>query len=492
MTLDALQAAAALPEIFISLAACAVLVLGVAGKRRDHHAACYWLSIAALLFTALISALDFSADAVAAFNNMFIADPLAKLLKVAVCGLSAAAFIYGRRYNRERGIFTNEYYVLGLFSVAGMMVMASANHLLTLYLGLELMSLCLYAMIAYHRDHPLASEAAMKYFVLGALASSMLLYGMSLLYGLSGSLELSAIRDAMATADHNNPALALAVVFIVVALAFKLGAVPFHMWVPDVYHGAPTSTTAFLAAAPKIAAFALVMRLLAGGLGDLFAVWQQMLLILAILSVAAGNLIAIAQTNFKRMLAYSTISHIGFFLFGIAAGGAPGYSAALFYVLVYALMSLGAFGAILCLAGAGNESDRLDDLKGLSARRPWLALVVLTLMLSLAGIPPTAGFFAKLAVIQALVRVELVWVAVVAVLLAVVGAFYYLRVIKLMYFDPPADDAPANDVDVDTAAPTDADARLLLALNAFAIVAILPWIDGVISLCAEVIQRFAL
>lgn len=486
MTIDSLKAAAALPEIFISLAACAILVLGVAGK-KNNDTACYWLSIAALAVTALLSGMDFAAGTVAAFNNLFIADPLAKLLKIAVCLLSAAAFIYGRRYNRARGIFTNEYYVLGLFAVAGMMVMASANHLLTLYLGLELMSLCLYAMIACYRDDKLASEAAMKYFVLGALASSMLLYGMSLLYGLSGSLELSAIRTALAGADHNNAAVALAVVFIVVALAFKLGAVPFHMWVPDVYHGSPTSTTAFLGAAPKIAAFALVMRLLAGGLGDLFALWQQMLLILAILSVAAGNIIAIAQTNLKRMLAYSTISHMGFFLFGIASGGAHGYSASLFYVLIYSLMSLGAFGAILCLTRADHESDRLTDLKGLSARNPWVAFLLMILMLSMAGIPPTAGFFAKLAVIQALVRAELVWVAVVAVLLAVVGAFYYLRVIKLMYFDAPDEQPEAAHAE-----PAPLDARLLLTFNALGIIAILPWIDGLISLCADVIRRFAI
>ena len=507
MTVESLKAAAALPEIFLALAACVILLVGVYGDKNNSGAISSRLGIAALVVTALLVGVNFpgglsggglaggglaggvAAPAVAAFNNMFIADPLARLLKIAVCLLSAGAFIYSRRYNRERGIFTGEYYVLGLFAVTGMMVMASSNHLLTLYLGLELMSLCLYAMIACYRDDKLATEAAMKYFVLGALASSMLLYGMSLLYGLTGSLELSTISSTLGAADRDNAAVALAVVFIVVALAFKLGAVPFHMWVPDVYHGSPTSTTAFLGAAPKIAAFALMIRLLAGGLDDLFGMWQQMLLILAILSVAAGNIIAIAQSNLKRMLAYSTISHMGFFLFGMASGGAEGYSAALFYVLIYAVMSLGAFGAILCLARAGYESDRLDDLKGLSARNPWMAFLILILMLSMAGIPPTAGFFAKLIVVQALIGAGLLWVAVVAVLLAVIGAFYYLRIIKLMYFDAPESEGDAPAEEQPTAAP--ADARLLLSFNALVIIAILPWINGLIDLCNQVIRSFA-
>ena len=496
MNFESLKAAAALPEIFLALAACAILLVGIYGKKENSGAICCRLGIVALAVTAVLTGMNFfgpgvggngvfSAPPVAAFNNMFIADPMARLLKIAVCLLSAGAFVYSRRYNRERGIFAGEYYVLGLFAVAGMMVMASSNHLLTLYLGLELMSLCLYAMIACYRDDKLAAEAAMKYFVLGALASSMLLYGMSLLYGLAGSLELSAISSTLGAIEHGNAAVALAVVFIVVALAFKLGAVPFHMWIPDVYHGSPTSTTAFLGAAPKIAAFALLMRLLAGGLDDLFAMWQQMLLILAILSVAAGNIIAIAQDNLKRMLAYSTIAHMGFFLFGMASGGALGYSAALFYVLIYAVMSLGAFGAILCLARAGHESDRLDDLKGLSERSPWMAFLILILMLSMAGIPPTAGFFAKLSVVQALVGADLVWAAVLAVVLAVAGAFYYLRIIKLMYFDSPEGEGRESPV---TAS---ADARLLLSFNALVIVAILPWINGLIDLCNEVIRRFA-
>jgi len=497
MTFAQLNAAAALPEIFLAVAACAILLFGaVAKSTKRANIACH-LAIAALIVTVVLVVAGYPSAGASniAFNAMFIGDSLAAVMKVGMCLLCAAAFVYGRAYNRARAINTPEYYVLGLFSAVGMLVVASANHLLTLYLGLELMSLCLYALVASHRDNRLASEAAMKYFVLGALASSILLYGMSLLYGLTGSLALPAIRAALvgaAAAGAVDPALALAVVFIVVALAFKLGAAPFHMWLPDVYHGAPTSTTAFLSAAPKVAAFAIVLRLLADGLGDLTGVWQAMLIILALLSVAVGNFIAIAQANLKRMLAYSAVSHMGFFLFGIAAGNAVGYSASLFYVLIYAVMSVGAFGAVLCLAGDGggdgngdSEHDSLDDLRGLSKRRPGIAFIILILMLSMAGIPPAAGFFAKLAVIQSLIGAGLVWVAVVAVLLAVVGAFYYLRVIKLMYFDAPADDAPAPAPAPATV--TDRPAHVLLAFNALIIIAVLPWIGALIALCRAVV-----
>jgi NADH-quinone oxidoreductase subunit N len=451
-------------------------------KKEAGHKFSYVLSIATLVFVAVQIMTNFSTDATIAFNNMFIDDPMADLLKIAICLISAAVFVYSRQYNQDRDIFKGEYYVLGLFGVAGMMVMASANHLLTLYLGLELMSLCLYAMIAFYRDDKLAVESAMKYFVLGALASSVLLYGMSLLYGLTGSLELATIRSTLAGADQSNVAIALAVVFIVVAVGFKLGAVPFHMWVPDVYQGAPTSTTAFVGAAPKIAAFAMTMRLLAGGLEDLHGMWQQMLIIIALLSIAAGNIIAIAQSNLKRMLAYSTISHMGYFLCGILAGTAAGYSASLFYVLVYSVMSLAAFGIVLYLATKNNESDQLSDLKGLSKRSPWTAFLLLILMLSMAGIPPTAGFFAKFSIIQALVNANLIWVAIVAVILAVVGAYYYLRIIKLAYFDPPEDQSGVVAGGTMSA---------VLTINILLIVAILPWIGTLLTLCNEVISKFS-
>ena len=483
MKFEMLKAAAATPEMFVAFMACLILVLGLYLREEIAHRVSYSMSIGTMLATAVLIIFSFNDVSVTAFNNMFVDDSLADLLKIFICLISAGVFVYSRRYNEDRDLFKGEYYVLGLFGVAGMMVMSSANHLLTMYLGLELMSLCMYAMIAFYRDDKLAVESAMKYFVLGALASSILLYGMSLLYGLTGSLELSVIASELAKIDQNNVAVALAVVFIVVALAFKLGAVPFHMWVPDVYQGAPTSTTAYIGAAPKIAAFALTLRLLAGGLEDLQPMWQQMLIILALLSIAAGNIIAIAQDNLKRMLAYSTISHMGFFLCGILSGTAAGYSASLFYVLIYAVMSLAAFGMILYLANKGDESDKLNDLKGLSKRSPLTALMLLILMLSMAGIPPTAGFFAKFSVIQALVNAGLVWVAVVAVVLAVIGAYYYLRIIKLAYFDQPEGERSINATGTTTA---------VLALNIVLIVAVLPWIGSLIALCNRVIAQFTI
>ncbi len=480
MNLQSLQATLAIPEMFIATMASAILILGLFIDKNKSDITCFWLSIATLLATAGLIISDFATASALGFNGLFVDDPMADLSKTGICILSATVFLYSRDYNTQRQIFKNEYYVLGLFSVCGMMVMASANHLLTLYLGLELMSLCLYAMIAFYRDDKLATESAMKYFVLGALASSILLYGMSLLYGLTGSLELGEIRSSVSSMDQNNLALILAVVMIVVALAFKLGAVPFHMWLPDVYQGSPTSTTAFISAAPKIAAFAMIMRLLIGGLEDLSVMWQQMFIVLALLSVAVGNIIAIAQDNLKRMLAYSTISHMGFFLFGILSSSAEGYSAALFYVLVYATMTCAGFGLILYLSSNGFESDKLSDLKGLSQTSPMLALLLLIIMFSMAGVPPTAGFFAKLSVIQALVNAGLVWVAVVAVLLAVIGAYYYLRIIRLAYFDAP---------ETDRVIPSKTDSRLVLMVNVFAIVAILPWIGSLIDLCNQVISR---
>ena len=481
MNLQTLNFALALPEMLIASMASVILMLGLFIKPARGQEICFWLSIGSLLVTAALIIGDFSTRSATAFNGLFVDDPMSDLLKVAICILSAAIFVYSRQYNRHRGIFQNEYYVLGLFSVCGMMVMASANHLLTLYLGLELMSLCLYSMIAFYRDDALAVESAMKYFVLGALASSILLYGMSLLYGLTGTLGLPELSAAVADVQPNNLALTLATVFIVVALGFKLGAVPFHMWVPDVYHGSPTSTTAFIGAAPKIAAFAITLRLLVGGLEDLQGMWQQMLIILALLSIMIGNIIAIAQDNLKRMLAYSTISHMGFFLLGILSGTDAGYGASLFYVLVYATMSCAAFGLILVLSDKNFESDQLNDLKGLSKRSPLLALYILILMFSMAGVPPAAGFFAKLSVIQALVNADLVWIAIVAVVLAVIGAYYYLRIIKLVYFDTPQSDRVIHRTK---------DSQAVLAFNVIIIVAILPWIGSLISLCNQVVLKF--
>ncbi len=470
------------PEIFIVSMTCIILIVDLSFSQAQRYVS-FGLTLLTLLGAAAITLFDHDEAARTAFHGMFIDDKLSDILKLGVYALTFFVFVYSRSYLAARDMYRGEYFVLGLFGVVGMMVMASAGHMLVLYLGLELLSLCLYAMVAFQRDSYPATEAAMKYFVLGALASGMLLYGMSMLYGMTGSLDIAALRQAIAgVSDANNVVLIFGLVFVLVGLAFKLGAVPFHMWVPDVYHGAPTAVTLYIATAPKLAAFALVLRLLVGGLQDLAVAWQDMLIIMAVLSMAVGNIIAIAQTNIKRMLAYSSISHMGFFLLGIVSVGANGYGSALFYVLVYAVMSLGAFGMVILLSRTGFEADRLDDFRGLNQRSPWYAFLMLLLMFSMAGVPPTAGFYAKLAVIQAVVQVNLVWLAVVAVLFTVIGAYYYLRVVKLMYFDAPADTGairPSPDV------------RVLMSINALSLIAITPWLGALLNLCSQAIQAIA-
>ena len=344
-----------------------------------------------------------------------------------------------------------EVFTLGLFSLLGMFVMISGNHFLVLYLGLELLTLCSYALVALRRDHANATEAAMKYFVLGALASGFLLYGLSMLYGATGSLELGAVFKAVASGQIKHQVMVLGLVFVVCGLAFKLGVVPFHMWIPDVYEGAPSAVTLFIATAPKLAAFAMAMRLLVSALLALAVDWQQMLVLLSVLSMALGNLAAIAQSNIKRMLAYSTISHMGFLLLGLLSGvvggnwlsAADAYSASMFYAIVYVLTTLAAFGMVLLLSRKGFEAERIEDFRGLNRRSPWFAFIMLITMFSLAGVPPTVGFYAKLAVLQAAIGSGQVWLAVVAVMFSLVGAFYYLRIIKLMYFDDPVENAVA-------------------------------------------------
>jgi len=358
-----------------------------------------------------------------------------------------------------------------------MSVMVSAHHFLTLYLGLELMSLCLYAMVAMHRDSKTATEAAMKYFILGALASGMLLYGMSIIYGVTGSLALSTIASTIQADDLNNTVLSFGLVFIVIGVAFKLGAVPFHMWLPDVYEGAPTAMTLFIATTPKLAAFAMMIRLLVEGLGELQPYWQDMLIMLAVLSITLGNVVAIAQTNLKRMLAYSTISHVGFILLGVISGTESGYAGSLFYALTYTLMTLAAFGIIILMSRRGFEAEEIDDYKGLSKKHPWYALMTLIVMFSMAGIPPLVGFYAKLAVIKSIVDVGLLSVAVLVVLMSVIGAFYYLRVIKVMYFDSVAEE---HEVD----APTDM--QLMLSTNAIAILVLGIFPGSLMALCVSI------
>ena len=428
----------ALPEMVMLAMTCLVLVvdLFLPQEKRGFtlllSVVTLGLAIAAVIAVAPL-------NAVSTFGGSFVLDQLAVVLKIATCGVTILVFVYSRDYLADHDIYKGEYYVLGLFATLGMMVMISAHSFLLVYLGLELLSLSLYAMIAFNRNSLSASEAAMKYFVLGAMASGLLLYGISLFYGITGTLDLNQLSAAVNSQLSQHPiALGFALTFIVVGLCFKLGAVPFHMWLPDVYQGSPTSVTLFIGTAPKIAGFAMAIRLLVDGLGDLQVDWSQMLTVLAIASMALGNIIAIAQTNFKRMLAYSTISHVGFILLGLLSTTANGYASAMFYTITYTLTAAVAFGVLLVLNRKGCEAENISDLSGLNDSNPWYAALLAIAMFSMAGVPPTVGFYAKLTVLQAVIQVDLLWLAVVAVLFSVIGLFYYLRVIKVMYFDKPA------------------------------------------------------
>ncbi|MEJ2398840.1 MAG: NADH-quinone oxidoreductase subunit NuoN, partial [Gammaproteobacteria bacterium] len=427
----------ALPEISLLIMASIILVIDlfVSDKNRGTT---YILSQVTLIGLAVLTILTFSHQSHIAFSGTFIRDPMADLLKVFVYIITFAVFLYSKNYLKARELYRGEYYTLGLFGVLGMSILISAHNFLTIYLGLELLSLCMYAMVALQRDSAAASESAMKYFVLGAIASGMLLYGMSMVYGATGSLDLGTISGMVSTKQHNI-VMIFGLVFLIVGIAFKLGAVPFHMWLPDVYQGSPTAVTVYLGAAPKIAAFAMLMRLLVDGLGGLHLQWQDILIIMSVLSMGIGNIIAIAQSNIKRMLAYSTISHVGFLMLGVIAVNKDGYASAMFYTLVYTVMALGAFGMIMLMSRFGFESEMLDDFRGLNQRSPWFAFIMLIFMFSMAGVPPFIGFWAKLAVIKAVVAQDMIWLAVVAVVFSVIGAFYYLRIIKLMYFDTPTD-----------------------------------------------------
>jgi NADH-quinone oxidoreductase subunit N len=399
------------------------------------------LSVLTLVITAVVLIAVAPADSISTFGDSFVLDQLAVTLKLANCVVVILVFIYSRDYLSDHDIYKGEYYVLGLCATLGMMIMISAHSLLLIYLGLELLSLSLYAMIAFNRHSKSASESAMKYFVLGAMASGILLYGISIFYGITGTLDINQLADVVSSKIEQYPVpMAFALTFIVVGLAFKLGAVPFHMWLPDIYQGAPTSVTLFIGTAPKIAGFAMTIRLLVDGLGDLQVDWSQMLIALSVLSLAIGNIIAIAQTNFKRMLAYSTISHVGFILLGILSGTANGFASAMFYTITYAITSSVAFGVLLLLNRKGSEAENISDLTGLNDSHPWHAAMLAIAMFSMAGVPPTVGFYAKLSVLQSVVQIELVWLAVFAVLFSVIGLFYYLRVIKVMYFDKPIPD----------------------------------------------------
>jgi len=426
------------PEIFLGTAACLLLLLDLVIVESQRR----WvgvLSVLSLLVTAALVAIQPLTSNVLVLGDMFELDRMAQALKIVALLTVAIVFVYSADYLRRRTIFKGEYFVLGLFATLGILVLISAASLLTLYLGLELMSLCLYAMVAFDRESGRAAESAIKFFVLGSLASGTLLYGMSIIYGVTGSLQLAGIAAALHMGLSANLGVLFGIAFIIVGVGFKFGAVPFHMWIPDVYDGAPTCVTLFIGSAPKIAAFALVMRLLTEGLALSQPDWSQMLIVLSVLSMIIGNLVAIAQTNLKRMLAYSTISHVGYILLGILAGTPQGYQAAMFYTITYVLVATGCFGMILLLARQGFEADQLDDFKGLNTRSPWFAGMMAIFMFSLAGLPPFIGFPAKLGVIQAVLAIGYTWLAVLAVLLSVVGAFYYLRIVKLMYVDAPSD-----------------------------------------------------
>ena len=468
---------AALPEIFVLSMAMFILLIDLFIKPANRIVV-FMLAQATLLGAAYITMTTHVASVTYSFSAMFVDDPMADVLKLMIYLSTSLMLIYTRTYITLRGMFRGEFYALVLFAVAGMMIMVSGQHFLTLYMGLELLSLCLYALVAMDRDNARAAEAAMKYFVLGALASGMLLYGMSMLYGATGSLNISEVASSLLNGVQNRPVLVLGLVFIVAGLAFKLGAVPFQMWVPDVYEGSPTAVTLFIGSVTKLAAFALVIRLLVQGLFVLAIDWQGMLIIMAVLSIVIGNITAIAQTSLKRMLAYSTISHVGFLLYGIMSASINGFASAMFYIVSYVLMTLAGFGIILLLSRKGFEADKLDDLKGLNQRSPWYAFLMLITMFSMAGVPPTLGFYAKFAVLQAALQAGMVWLVVFAVLMAVIGAFYYLRIVKLMYFDEPKDKAAIKSTP---------EMRWALSLNALALLGLGLMPQALMNLCAYAI-----
>ncbi len=484
-----LNFSAVLPEAVLLASGCVILVadLFVAERRRNVS---YALSLAALAAVALCcwKLLD-ARTAQYAFGGMFVSDPMAQVLKLFACLAAGLVLVYGQTYARGRAMWRGELFALSLFTLLGVMTMISANNLLLIYLGLELQSLALYALVALRRDEPKAGEAAMKYFVLGALASGFLLYGMSMLYGATGTLDLNEIAHRISASQVvNRPSLVLATVFLVAGIGFKLGAAPFHMWVPDVYNGAPTPVAMLIASAPKLAAFAVAFRLLVEGMLPRAGDWHLMLLMLALLSLAVGNITAVAQTNLKRMLGYSTIGQMGFMLLamqsgvvgGTTASAAAAYGAAMFYVITYVLATLAAFGTMLLLSHQGLEAEEISDLRGLFRRRPWYAFVMALSMFSLAGVPPTAGFYGKLVVLQALLAdhssLPVVWIAVIAVLLSVVGAYYYIRVVKVMYFDAPVDEQPLV---------ATGDMRVALSVNGLVVIALGVLPQWLLGLCAS-------
>jgi NADH-quinone oxidoreductase subunit N len=457
------------PEIWVLTMTCVIMFVDLY-IREDRRGIIHMLAIVTLVFAAIITLrLDYTSDGMSsqlAFNGSFIRDQMGDMLKLFSYFVLAIVFIYAKFCLRQFRMFRSDFYTLTLEALLGIMLLISANNLIMVYLGLELLALSSYALVAYDRDSKRGSEAAMKYFVLGSMASGMLLYGMSMIYGATGSMDLQQVAEAVKSIGSDDLMLTFGLVFLVVGLAFKLGVVPFHMWIPDVYHGAPVAITLFISSIPKMAAFAMAFRLLQTGLGELQSDWSQMLSVLAVLSIVLGNLAAIAQTNIKRMLAYSTISHMGFVLMGMLPGTPTGFGASMFYVIVYSIMSAAAFGMVILLSGRGVEAEKLEDFKGLNQRDSWYAAIMAMVMFSMAGVPVFVGFFAKWLVIKAALDAGLVWLAIIAVVFSVVGSFYYIRVVKLMYFDEPVTESEIE-APVDFRAAISLNGIMMLGLGIF-------------------------
>jgi NADH-quinone oxidoreductase subunit N len=467
----------ATPELWVLAMACVILIADLF-LREERRGIIHMLAMITLVFAAIITMrADYTAEGMRsaiAFGGAYIRDPMGDVLKLFSFIVLGIVYIYAKFCLRQFRMFRADFYTLSLFALLGVMLLISANSLVTVYLGLELTSLSTYALVAFDRESRRGSEAAMKYFVLGSMASGMLLYGMSMIYGATGSLDLYQISAAITERGTDDVILVFGLVFMVVGLSFKLGVVPFHMWIPDVYHGAPVAVTLFISSVPKMAAFAMAFRLLQTGLGELHGDWQQMLALLAVFSIVLGNLAAIAQTNIKRMLAYSTISHMGFILLGFLPGTPEGYGAGMYYVIVYSIMSAAAFGMVILLSARGVEAENLDDFKGLNQRNSWYAAIMAMVMFSMAGVPVFVGFFAKWLVIKAAIESGMIWLAIIAVIFSVVGAFYYLRVVKLMYFDEPLTESPID-------APVDF--RAALSLNGIMILGLGIFSSSLIAVC---------
>ena len=472
------QFSTATPEITLLIMICVVLVVDLFVEDKNRSVT-FWLTIASLAITAWSVVASAPSARTLLFDGSYVSDALSQVLKLGAIGIVAVGFLYARDYLRQNGLMKGEFYLLGLFGLLGIMIMTSANSMLTMYLGLETLSLSLYALVAFDRNSAQSAEAAMKYFVLGAIASGSLLYGISWVYGITGSLEFDGIAAALQNDEINGMPLWFGMAFMIVGIAFKFGAVPFHMWLPDVYQGARSPVTLYIASAPKLAALALILRILVDGLGGLHEVWQGMIMVLAVLSLVVGNIVAIAQTNIKRMLGYSAIAHVGFILIAVFTGSDEGLAAALFYTLTYVVMAAGAFGMVILLSRKGFEAENLADFKGLNTRSPWFALMMLFFMFGMAGVPPWVGFFAKLNVISAVLAAGFPILAVIMVLASVIGAYYYLRVIWYMYFDA-AEDRSVFQANLDT--------RVVLSLNGVAVL-VLGIIPGwLLTLCIEVIR----